>query len=58
MTLKMFLLSDLNNFYVILSPYVEEHVQNYSSSNFMSSVDFQVSKIWMFFFGKFTAVIL
>ena len=35
-TLKMFLLSTQNNFYIILSSYIEEHVQKNSSLNFMS----------------------
>ena len=48
-TLKMFLLSAQNNFYIILSSYVEGHVQKYSSLNFMYSVGFQVSKIQMLF---------
>ena len=45
----MFLLSAQNNFYVTLSSYVEEHVKKSSSLNLMSSVGFQASKIWMFF---------
>ena len=48
-TLKMFLLSAQNNFYIILSSYVEGHVQKDSSLNFMSSVGFQASKMWMIF---------
>ena len=54
-TLKMFLLSAQNNFYFILSSYVEGHVRKNLSLNFMSSVCFQASKIWMFFIGKFAA---
>ena len=49
----MFLLSAQNNFYIILSSYVEGLVQKNSSLNFMSSVGFQVSKIWMFFWKLF-----
>ena len=45
----MFLLSAQNNFYIILSSYVQRHVHNNSSLNFMSAVGFQASKIWMFF---------
>ena len=50
----MFLLSAQNNFYIILSSYVEGHEQINSSQNFMSLVGFQASNIWMFFF-KFAA---
>ena len=50
-TMKMFLLSDKNNFSIILSSYVEEHVQKNSSLNFTSLVGFWASKIWMLF-GK------
>ena len=50
----MFLLNAQNNFYIILSSYVEGHVQKNSSLNFMSAVGFQASEIWIFF-GKFTA---
>ena len=47
-TLKMFLLS-AQIFFVILSSYVEGHVNKKSSLNFMSSVGSQASKSWMFF---------
>ena len=47
-TLKMFLLSAQKIFYIILSSYVEGHVQKNSSLNFMSPVGFQASKIWNF----------
>ena len=47
----MFILSVQNNFYVILSSYVEAHVIKKSSLNFISPFGFQASKIWMFF-GK------
>ena len=47
--LKMFLLSAQNNFYVTLSSYEEEQVKKSSSLNLMSSVGFQASKIWVFF---------
>ena len=50
----MFLLSAQNNFYVIMSWYVEGTCEKNSSLNFMSLVGFQASKICMFF-GKFTA---
>ena len=50
-TLKIMLLSVQNYFYFTLSSYVQEHVKNSSSLNFMSSVGFQTSKIGMFF-GK------
>ena len=53
-TLKMFPLSVLNNSYLILSSYVEGHVQK----NFVSSVGFQVSEIWMFFGESFFIAIL
>ena len=46
-------LSAQNNSYIILSSYVEGHVQKNSTLNFMSLVGFQASKIWTFFFGKF-----
>ena len=49
----MFLLSNQNNFYIILSSYVEGHVQKNSSLNFMSLVGFQTCKIWMFFWKIF-----
>ena len=49
----MFLLGAQNNFYIRSSLYVEGHVQKNSSLSFMSSVDFQASKIWIFFFGNF-----
>ena len=55
-TLSMFLLSVQNNFYIILSSYVERHAKQNSSLNFMSLVGFQASEIWIFFFfGKLTA---
>ena len=53
-TLKMFVLCAYNNFYIILSSYLKEHVQKNSSLNFMPPVGFQASEIWMFFW-KFTA---
>ena len=43
----MFLLITQNNFYIILSSYVEGHVKKIL--NFMLLVGFQVSKIWMYF---------
>ena len=49
----MLLLSAQNSFYIILSSYLEGHVQKNSSLNFMSLVGFQASKMWMFFW-KFT----
>ena len=52
--MKMFLTGSQNNFYIIVSSYVEGYVQKNSSLSFMSSVGFQASKIWMFF-GYFTA---
>ena len=45
----MFLLSAQNDFYIILSSYVEGYVKKNSSLNFMSLVCFQASKIWKFF---------
>ena len=45
----MFLLSAHNNCYIILSSYVERHLQKNSSLNFMPLVGFQASKIWIFF---------
>ena len=54
-TLSMFLLSVQINFYIILSSYIEGHVKQNSSLNFMSLVGFPASEIWMFFFWKFTA---
>ena len=51
-------LSAQNNFYIILSSYVEGHVQKTSSLNLMSSVDFQACKIWMFFGRNFCGAIL
>ena len=41
----MFLLSAQNNFYIILSSYVEGREQINSSQNFMSLVGFQASNI-------------
>ena len=52
-TLSMFLLSVQNNFYIILSSYVEVHLKQNSSLNFMLLVGFQASEIWMFFFFFF-----
>ena len=49
----MFLLSAQNNFYVIMSSYVEGHVKKNPSLNFLSLVGFQASKICKFF-RKFT----
>ena len=49
----MFLLSAQNIFHIILTSSVEAAKKN-SSLNFMSSVGFQASKIWMFSFWKFT----
>ena len=51
----MFLLSDQNNFYIILSSHAEGPMRKNSSLSFMSLVRFQAFKIWMLFFGKFTA---
>ena len=45
----MFLSSVQNNFYIILSSYVEGYTKNNSSLNFMSLVGFQASKVWKFF---------
>ena len=55
-TLKMFLLSAQNNFYIILSSRVR--AKKNSSLNFMSSVGFQVIKIWVFFWKIFCGAIL
>ena len=44
----MFLLSAQNNFYIMLSSYVEEHVQKNSGLNSMSLVGCQASEIWVF----------
>ena len=44
----MFLLSTQNSFYIILSSYIEEHVQKNSSLNFMSSVGFHTSNLDVF----------
>ena len=52
-TLKMFLLSARNNFYVIMSSYLEEHVKKISSLNFMSLLGFQASKSCMFFWKNY-----
>ena len=46
----MFLWSAQKNSHIILSSYVDGHVQKNSSMNFMSSIGFQTSKIWMFLF--------
>ena len=48
-TLSMFLLSVQTNFYIILSSYIEGHVKQNSSLNFMSFVGFPASEIWTFF---------
>ena len=47
-TLNSFLLGSQNIFNMILSSYVEEPIKENSSLNFMSSIDFQASKIWIF----------
>ena len=44
----MFLLNTQNNFYIILSSYVEGNEKKKSSLNFMCLVCFQTSKIWIF----------
>ena len=49
-TFSMFLLSVQTNFHIILSSYIEGHLKQNSSLNFMSLVGFQASEIWMFFF--------
>ena len=36
------------NFHIILSYYVEGHLEKNSNLNFMSSIDFQASKILIF----------
>ena len=41
----MFLLSAQSNFYIVLSSYVEGHVEKNSGLNFLSSVGFQAPKI-------------
>ena len=51
--LKMFLLSAQNNFYVILSSYVEGYVKKNSSLSFMSFLVSEPPKSGSFF-GKFT----
>ena len=45
------------NFYNIMSSYVEGHVKKNSSQNFVSSVGFQASKIWVFFGKKFLELV-
>ena len=57
-TFKMFLLRACNNFHIILSPYVEGHMQKNSSLNFKSLIGFQASRIWMFFQKKICVSIL
>ena len=52
-TLKIFLLSSQTIFVLYYYSYVEGIWKKNSSLNFMSSVDFHVSKIWILF-GKFT----
>ena len=47
----MLILGPQDNFHIILSYYVEKHLKKNSSLNFISSIDFQASEIWMFF-GK------
>ena len=44
----MLLLSAWNDFYIILSSYVEGYVKKISRLNFMPLVGFQASKIWKF----------
>ena len=51
----MFQFSAQNNFYIILSLYVEGHMQKSLSLNFMCPVGFQASKIWMFFWKIYCA---
>ena len=46
-----------NNFYIVLNSYVEGHVKKNSILNFMSSVGFQASKIWMFFWKIYCEII-
>ena len=48
----MFLLHAQNNLYIILSSLSTRLCKKNSTLNFMSSVGFRASKIWMFF-GKF-----
>ena len=52
--MTMFLLSNQNNFYLIMSSYVEGYVKKNISLNFMSLAGFQAFKIDMIF-GKLTA---
>ena len=47
-SLKRFLLSAQDSFYIILSSYVEGHAKK-SSLNLMSLFGFQASKFWKFF---------
>ena len=47
----MFLLSVQNDFYIILSSYVEGYMKKNSSLSFMSLVGLKASKIWKIF-GK------
>ena len=51
-TLKMFVLSAQNNFYYCIEFICRKTHEKNSSLNFMSSVGFQASKIWMFSFWK------
>ena len=52
----MFLSSIQNNFYIVLSSYVEGHLQKNSILNFMASVGFQASKIWMLFWKIYRGI--
>ena len=47
-TLKMLILGAQDNSHIILSYYVEGHLKKNSNLNFMSSIDFQASKISIF----------
>ena len=51
--MKMFLVSNQSNFYLIMSSYVEGHVEKSISLNFMSLVGFQTFKIYGFFWKTY-----
>ena len=53
MTTKDISIKCPNNFYVILSSYVEEYVKKNWGLNFMYLVGFQVSKFWKFFWKTY-----
>ena len=51
-TLKMLILGAQDHFHIVLSYYGEGHLKKNANLNFMSSIDFQASKILILFGHK------